>query len=353
METVRSSNVQLTTIDNAFYERQLKGFLPTRIVDIHAHVWLKSFVTTQSNIERGAQWASKVASENSLEELLADYSVLLPGQQVTPLLFGWPDRHIDVNANNRWVSVQAKQHHLPTLFVSIPNMSPQELEAQVMTGGFLGLKPYLEFAPVHLTADRISIFDFLPKAHLEVANAHHWIVMLHLPRSGRLQDPDNLAQMLEIERKYPQVQLIIAHLGRAYCLQDLGNAFETLRRTDRMLFDFSANTNSEVMLQFIRVVGSKRLVFGSDMPITRMRMRRICENGTYINLVPPKLYGEVHNDPHMREVSRTDAEQLSFFLYEELRAIRKAAELSGLTEADIENIFYHNAQHLFENLAKE
>lgn len=38
--------------------------------------------------------------------------------------------------------------------------------------------------------------------------------MLHIPRDGRLKDPVNLAQMMEIEEKYPKVKLIIAHVGR-------------------------------------------------------------------------------------------------------------------------------------------
>lgn len=350
-EAVQSPNIKLTASDKAIYSYQLRDFLPARIVDLHSHIWLKAFETTQLNIQRGAQWAALVASENSLQELLADYSVLFPDQQVTPLLFGWPDRTVDVEANNRWVSAQARPRQLPTLLVSKPETPPEELESEALTGGFMGLKPYPEFAPAHLTTDEISIYDFLPEAHLEVANAHRWIVMLHLPRSGRLGDPVNLAQLLEIERNFPQVQLIIAHLGRAYCMQDMGNALETLRHTDYMLFDFSANTNTDVMLEIIRVIGSRRLIFGSDLPITRMRMRRICENDTYINLVPPSLYAGIDNDAHMREVSRSEAEQLSFFLYEELLAIRKAAELSGLTELDIENIFYNNAQSLLQNVA--
>jgi predicted TIM-barrel fold metal-dependent hydrolase len=345
-----SPNIKLTATDKAIYLDQLKNFLPARIVDLHSHIWLKSFKTTQSSIQRGAQWASKVASENSLEELLADYSTLFPDQQVISLLFGWPERYMDVEANNRWVSAQARLHQLPALLVSKPEMHPEDLEIEALTGGFMGLKPYLEFAPSHLPADEITIYDFLPQAHLEVANAHHWIVMLHLPRFGRLHDPVNLAQLLEIERNYPQVQLIIAHLGRAYCMQDLGNALETLQHTDHMLFDFSANTNVDVMLEILRAVGSQRLVFGSDMPITRMRMRRICENGSYVNLVPPGLYTGIEDDPHMREVDHAEAKHLSFFLYEELLAVRKAAELAALTESDIENIFNRNARRLFENV---
>jgi hypothetical protein len=72
-------------------------------------------------------------------------------------------------------------------------------------------------------------------------------------------------------------------------------------------------------------------------------MRRICEHGAYINLTPPGLYGDVSDDPHMREVSPAEAEKLSFFMYEELLAFRRAAEATGLTDTDIRDIFYHNA----------
>jgi len=180
---------------------------------------------------------------------------------------------------------------------------------------------------------------------LEVADAHGWIVVLHLPRSSRLKDPVNLRQMLEIERRYPRVRLIIAHIGRAYCPEDVGDAFTALQATEKMMFDFVANTNAQVMVQLIRTVGPKRVIFGSDLPIVRMRMRRICENGVYINLVPPGLYGDV-NDPHMREVSQNEGERLSFFLYEVLRAFRCAAETTGLSAADIEDVFYNNAARL-------
>ena len=37
--------------------------------------------------------------------------------------------------------------------------------------------------------------------------------MLHIPRNGRLRDPVNLAQMLDIEARYPKLQLIVAMLA--------------------------------------------------------------------------------------------------------------------------------------------
>ena len=77
-----------------------------------------------------------------------------------------------------------------------------------------------------------------------------------------------------------------------------------------------------------------------------MRMRRVCENGNYVNLVPRGLYGDVAGDSHMREVDGPEADALSFFLYEELEAFRQACLAVGLSRADIEDVFWNNAQRL-------
>ena len=40
---------------------------------------------------------------------------------------------------------------------------------------------------------------------------------------------------------------IVAHIGRAYASDDMGDAFERLKSTQNMLFDFSANTNDKII----------------------------------------------------------------------------------------------------------
>src|SRR5208337_739501 len=124
---------------------------------------------------------------------------------------------------------------------------------------FLGAKVYLTRSAPHINERDIQIYDFLPRHQLGVLNKHGWIVMLHIPRQARLRDPLNLTQMIEIERHYPSVNVIIAHVGRAYCPEDIGNAFEVLGDTRRMLFDISANTCAETFVQAIRAVGPKRI----------------------------------------------------------------------------------------------
>lgn len=143
-------------------------------------------------------------------------------------------------------------------------------------------------------------------------------------------------------------KLVIAHVGRAYIDADVGNAFDVLASTRNLYFDFSANTNDRVFEGMLRCVGPRRVLFGSDMPILRMRMRRIERDGRYVSLVPKGLCGDVSRDRNMGEVEGAEAEALTFFLYEELAAFRRAAERVGLSRADTEDIFHNNAARLLK-----
>jgi predicted TIM-barrel fold metal-dependent hydrolase len=336
-------------VDRRFYRDKLQGFLPDRMIDVHTHVWLKSF-RRAAPTGRAVTWPLRVAEQGPIEELIETYRLLFPGKSVKPLIFSFVESHEDdVEGANAYVRRAASEHDLASLVFACPQWSAERLEREILEGGFLGAKVYLTLSPAHIPGDEIRIFDFLPHHQLEVLDRHGWIVMLHIPRSARLRDPANLADMLEIERRYPNARVIIAHVGRAYCPEDVGDAFSVLAQTRHLLFDISANTNAPVFEQLIRTVGPRRILFGSDLPITRMRMRRICENGNYINLVPRGLYGEVCDDKHMREVDGEQAEALSFFLYEEIDAFRRAAQAVGLTPRDIEDVFFGNAMRVIES----
>ncbi len=334
-------------VDRDFYAEHLAGFLPGRLVDFHTHVWLRAFQDTTPFASRGPTWPLRVAADNSIEDLQETYRLLLPGHTVTPVVFGWPERDTDLDRSNAYAGQSGQVHGYPALLMTKSRMDRAGAgPVAYREGGFVGLKPYLNRAPTHIPSAEITVYDFLPHAHLEAADAHGWIVLLHIPRPERLKDPVNLAAMQEIERRYPRARLVYAHIGRAYCPEDVGDALNLLAETEHLYFDFSANTCAEVMELALRAVGPQRLIFGSDLPIVRMRMRRICEDEGYVNLVPPGLYGDTRNDPRMREVSPEEGRSISFFLYEMLFAFRRAAEAVGLSPAAVEDVFCNNALRL-------
>ena len=320
---------EVTPYDRRIYEEELKDFLPQKILDVHTHVWLDKYLDHKplapGEVKRTVTWPSLVALDNSIEDLQETYRLMLPGKDVTALMFtsrgAW-------DKNNAYVAECSRK------------------------GGFLGLKSYLSLSPKYLPEAEIRIFDFFPKAQLKKMDELGAIVMLHIPRNGRLKDPVNLAQIMEIKQEFPNIRLIIAHIGRAYTKEDVGNAFETLDKAPDLMYDFCANCCEYAITEVLRHAGPKHVMYGTDMPILRMRTHRIEENGTYINLVPPGLYGDPKQDKHLREVSAEEAEKITFFLYEELLAFKRACKTLGLTKQDVEDIMYNNAHDLIEGARK-
>ncbi len=330
-----------TAYDKYVYETEIKEFLPDKIVDMHVHIADETCSDRTVGYNGGSTWTSRIGNYMLSEELLQNEERLLPGKKVENLVFGACNCTIDL-ANN-YVLSQKEKYGFPALYRTSYEITAEELEKAVLEGGYLGLKPYLTFCPPYIPIPEIRIFDFLPHHQLAVANKHGWIVMLHIARNERLRDKVNLAQLMEIEEKYPNIKLIVAHIGRAYAKEDIGDAFEILGKTKNMLFDFTANVCDDAIRACIEAVGPKRLLFGSDLPIALMRMYRITENGVYYNVVPRGLYGDVSGEPHMRE---TDEENITIMYYEQIRAMRRVAEQLKLSKADIEDIFYNNAKRI-------
>ena len=61
------------------------------------------------------------------------------------------------------------------------------------------------------------------------------------------------------------------------------------------------------------------------------------------------MYGDPSQDPHLREVSPEEAEKITFFLYEELLAFKRACTTLNLSRQDVEDVMYNNAAALVES----
>ncbi len=335
--------------DRQFYEEQLLDFLPTTFIDCHTHIWLdQQNHFCEDNANRSCAWPNMVAKDNSVEDLNETNRLLFPQNKVISVLYGQPMVTIDLRKNNAYVAQSAEKYSFPALYISHPSQSAESVEKAVLANPcFKGLKVYLQFAPSYIPSNEIRIYDFLPKEHLALADKHGWVVQIHIARPRRLADPVNYMQLLEIEEHYPNIKLIVAHLGRAYSNEDLGDALAYLKNSQKTIWDFTANTNQFVMERVLELYGPDRFIYGTDFPIFRMKARRTVENGFYINEIPAGSLGDVSSDPHMRQIPYPEASKITFFIYEEILSCKNACNTLGLTKEDIRKIFYQNSANIF------
>lgn len=350
--------------DVQFYNENLRDFLPDTFIDCHTHIWKDAFCTKKDDKLRSQLWPQMVAKDNPIEDLIETNKELFPGKRVISAVYSHANIAVDLSLSNPYVAESAEKHGFPALYLAHPSQSAEEVEQAVLANPvFKGLKVYLEYAPDYIPTSEIRIYDFLTPEHLALADKHGWVVQLHIARAKRLADPLNYVQLLEIEQKYPNLQLLVAHLGRAYANEDIGGALEYLKHTEKTIWDFTANTNDFVMQKVLEYFGPQRLIYGSDFPIFRMKARRVVENGFYINEIPKGSLtgvqsdyldkdaaaglGSVASDPHMREIEYPEAERITFFIYEEIAACKRACERLGLTGKDVNDIFYATSARIF------
>ena len=121
--------------DREVYEKELKDFLPQKILDVHTHVYLKEFFPPKplapGEVKRTVTWPSLVAADDSIEDLQETYRLMLPGKDVTALMFSNSGRSQQAND---YVADASRRSGFPALYFSAPEESPEEVERQIRKG---------------------------------------------------------------------------------------------------------------------------------------------------------------------------------------------------------------------------
>jgi len=336
-ECLRVSDDYYHSVDLPFYRSKIAEFIPDRIIDIHSHVTCPEEI--RPGVPRETFWANRVCPDGmDLPGLLEVNELIFPGKSVTPVVFPMPSGRLDMDIGNRYVAREAPMYGAIPLMLTHPGWEAEHLAEMLDEGGFRGLKPYPNMAQ-DKEPDEIEIYDYLPREHLALADERGLLVILHIPRSGRLADSVNIMQLREIDEDFPRARVVVAHVGRAYCRR-FGSGIDDLGDTQNIAFDISANTNREVFERLVRTIEPGRILYGSDLPIPAMHSRRVCEGNNYVNIV----LGADWEDGHTRAAGQDEG--VTFFLYEAIAAFLGAAEKEGLSEEDMRKIFYTNGEKM-------
>ena len=329
--------------DRQVYEQELKDFLPEKIFDAHVHLF------DESCIPQGYEFPPKSCYRKfgcrfTLENYLEHVREMLPGQELYLNHFGHPSPGFELDASANYTGKVSDDRKYFGMALISPHDDILSIQKRIRANRLIGYKPYLDFVDWK-KKDEITIFDMLPHEQMEYANAGELAVTLHIPRQGRLADPVNQRQMVELCLRYPHAKLIFAHIGRAYYLKNVIGFLDGIAACPNAYVD-TAMVNHEGVLEYtFKTFPRDRILFGSDAPIAFLRGKSVEVNNQYAYLM-----GEDYEIGTAIYDANSKAD-FTFFFYEQLRGIKLAAMRAGLSENDVGNIFFNNANRLFSTIA--
>jgi len=339
---------EYTDVDRRFWDEHLENWLPRRLIDAHTHIVDPSHrLSPMTDAMRKQYWVNELLEPIDAPTAQQCYRTVFPGRDLSCIAFGMPDLDYDLDAGNAYLQRECP----PRLWHSLALIRPQWTQAKVAelldAPGVIGIKPYYALiSPSRETRDahlEASIFDFLPYHILEVADDRHAWVTLHVPKAARLGHRDNIREIREIRRRYPNLALVLAHLGRCYTETHARAALPQLADDPSIYFDASAVLNPASHRIALEHFGPRRLIYGSDNPVMYMRGRRQYRGTVYINRTSHPFHFNKDRESPEIEAGYT------LFMYEDLRAIKQACQQLGIVHpAQIQAIFHDNAARLIE-----
>ncbi len=318
------------------FEEELDNFLPDTILDFHVHVFHRETIPNQEAFS----CAGHPIHEYTLDELAGDLHDVYPNRKSLAVCFGFPDIHFERRKNNEYLAEQCdRQQFFPLRLFDPLNDNPDSLEKELTEKKFLGLKPYPDYVRKPDVKD-VEIHDMLPDWAMDIVNELGLIVMLHIPRAARLADPVNQRQIVELAQRYPKATIILAHIGRAYYLKTIVGNLEALEEFPNLYYDLAMVNHWEVMEYLFQYIPFERILYGTDIPLALApgKSVEINDQYTYVTPVPWPLS---ISDDHQKI-------QFTSFLYEEIRAIKKAVQRLGLDRDFVEGLFYKNGVRVLQ-----
>jgi glutamate-1-semialdehyde 2,1-aminomutase len=320
----------LAARDHAIARNRLTGFLPAEIYDIHTHPY------HPEHFAPGA-WAlfSDMGPQGCAEHRAA-LQRYMPVTTIHGLYFGMPHKTANRPAMNEWVAGEVRDHGTSLsrgLMVASPSDEPGMIAAALRSGAFCGLKVYHVFASRPDTM-HARVEEFAPEWMWEILHEVRGVLLLHLVRDGAMDDPENQRSLRHLCRKYPHAQLILAHIARSFSYRNARHGLRCLADLDNAVVDTSAICEAEAFRAALEILGPRRVLWGSDFAVSEIRGRCVTTGELFFWLHPEVLR------PDYQAATSSD---MTLVGIESLVSLREACEDTGLTRADLDDIFLRNA----------
>jgi glutamate-1-semialdehyde 2,1-aminomutase len=316
---------------SALFNTLLRAFVPPNSFDAHLHLFRR--VDAPGSVpgrifddEGRAGWS---AYQRSLGEWMGDR------RPIAGLAFAFPTAGLDTPTANRFVADEVrKARSAQPLMMIRPQDDPAQVETAISAARFAGFKVYHVFARRTDTFEA-GIEEFLPDWAWELADRRNLAIMLHIVRKRALADPANQAYIRDRCLRFPGARLILAHAARGFCGRHTVEGIASLRGLDNVYFDTSAVCEAAPLEAILREFGPRRLLFGSDFPVSEMPGRCVSIGDGFVWLYENNVDWE--GAPFARPVP---------IGLESLLALEQACRTMRLRDDDVEQIFGGNARQM-------
>ena len=169
--------------------------------------------------------------------------------------------HSSVGPNYRYGNdvVRDAVTRYPDRFMGYVTLNPNyhediknELDRCLTIKGFIGIK-------MHPSSHGSPIDNPKFNTAFEIAHERKLPVLIHVWGKG------DVAAIDKVSQRYPNAQFLMGHAGAD--INAMGDAINIVNRTDNTYLDLAISLTYEGNVEwFVKEVGSKRVLFGTDMP---------------------------------------------------------------------------------------
>lgn len=319
-----------TDEDREFFRRELESFVPQKVFDAHAHLYAHD---TLASVPKGLP---EQVGYREYQDLMQD---ILPKRRIAALFLPAfnPEKKNLLPQCNQWVGQQVAQAPdcVGEFFVK-PDDDPEWVRQEVKRLKLRGFKCYHTMAGKPSTWEA-EIPDYLPERLVKVADDEGWCITLHMVRARAVADPSNQSWIQRYCQHYSKMKLILAHSARGFQPAHNLEGLETLKKIDNLYFDTSAVCEPIAHQAILRIIGHKKLLYGSDFYVSHLRGRSVAVADRFL-----WLYEET---PVWKEKGWTIKPVLVGL--ENLRSLKWACWSEKLNDRAVEDIFWNNAAELF------
>jgi glutamate-1-semialdehyde 2,1-aminomutase len=326
---------ELNEKDRRLVETGLTGFLPSEVYDLHAHPYEPAHFSAQ------ARESLRGIGTLGCAEHRAALMRYMPVKTLHGLYFGYPHRDSDRPAINAWVARQVEERGTPlsrALLLVTPEDNRESVAAELRSGRYAGLKVYHRFAPRTDTMNA-TVEEYAPDWMWEILHEVRGILMLHIVRDEAIADEQNQKSLRRLCRAYPQTRLVLAHIARSFNYRHARAGLKVVADLENAVVDTSAVGEAGAFRAALKILGPKRVLWGSDFFVSESRGRCVA-TGWLFYWLSPETINQEHKSP------TTTA--LTLVGIESLLCLREACEDEGLTAGDLDDIFRRNALRLLK-----